>query len=622
MGGQERILGGIGRSFGLRRLRYENENEGPPLKIDRTLGRRLQGYLRPYTRQGVGIFGCVCLSSILGVAPPQIVRFIIDIAIPTKDLLLLSLLAGVMVALPFLTGLIIVLQNYLTIEVGQGLMYDLRNALYRHLQKLSLRFYTKTRSGEIIARISNDVGAIREVIRGTFVQVLTNVLTVAATLAMIFSMNWRLACLATLVIPAFIFPTRRVGKLRQRLTGETHEKQAEISSHLFETLNLGGFILTRIFGRELYERGRFEKLNARLKELEIRQAMAGRWLFMVLSLFGAVGPALIYWYGGYQSMMGDLTVGIVIAFVAYLGSLYRPLSQLANVYVEVRGAMAVFARIFEYLDIEPEVKDAPDAIVLRAERGEIEFREVAFSYDGQARVLEDINFKVESGSMVALVGPSGAGKTTLTYLVPRFYDSTAGAIIIDGLDLRKVTLSSLEKQIGMVTQETFLFHASIRENLIYANPDASEEEIIAASQAAHIHDTIDSLPLGYDTVVGERGFRLSGGERQRVAIARVILKNPRILILDEATSSLDSESEAAIQEALEPLLNRCTSLVIAHRLSTVLAADKIIVLDGGRIVESGNHASLLARGGLYATLYDRQFRRGEKVEGGTESVIS
>jgi ATP-binding cassette subfamily B protein len=608
IGGAERLIGGLGRGFGLGQVQFEPRERDRRTAVSGDHYRRVLGYLKPYGRQGLGILACVSVSSVFALAPPQIVRLIIDQAIPQADLTLLGLLVAAMIGLPALGGLIGVFQNFLTIRVGQGLMYDLRNALYRHLQLLSLRFYTSTRSGEIISRIGNDVAAIRDVVRNTFIGILTNFFTVITTLVVIFSMNWQLACLAVVILPTFILPTRRVGRIRQRLTAQTQEQQAELSAHMFETLHLGGFVLTQIFGREEYESERFRRINERLMGLEIRQVMAGRWFFLVLSLFGAIGPALIYWYGGYQAIQGRLTVGVIIAFVAYLANLYRPITQLASVYVEVQGAMAVFARIFEYLDLEPEVRSQPGARALPPVRGRVVFEQVSFSYDGETRALDEVSLVAEPGQLVALVGPSGAGKTTATYLVPRFYDPDGGRITIDGHDLREVELGSLRAQIGMVTQETFLFHASIRENLLYARPEATQEELVEAARGAHIHEFIEGLPQGYDTLVGERGFRLSGGEKQRLSIARAILKNPRILILDEATSSLDSASEAAIQAALAPLMKGRTSLVIAHRLSTVLSADRILVFDQGRLVEQGTHAELSGRGGLYARLCAQQFR--------------
>ncbi|GAC1400199.1 MAG: hypothetical protein NVSMB65_18080 [Chloroflexota bacterium] len=376
-----------------------------------------------------------------------------------------------------------------------------------------------------------------------------------------------------------------------------------------ERLSISGFILTRVFGRQADERARFSAINRDLMALEIRQAMVGRWFFMVLGVLASVGPALIYWYGGRLVIEGALSVGTVVAFVAYLGNLYRPVTSLANVYVDLRGALGVFDRIFEYLDMVPEVRDAPDAAPLPPARGQVTFRDVTLTYPGAARpAVANLSFTAQPGQVVALVGPSGAGKTTATMLVPRFYDPDTGSVEIDGRDIRGVTLTSLAAQIGLVTQDTFLFHTTVLENLRYARPDATEAEVIAAARAANIHAFIASLPQGYETVVGERGYRLSGGEKQRLAIARALLKDPRILILDEATSALDSTSEALIQEALVPLMAGRTSIVIAHRLSTILSADLILVLDHGRLVEQGTHGQLLARDGLYASLYRQQFR--------------
>jgi ATP-binding cassette subfamily B protein len=631
--GGGRAFGGMGgRTFGLDHMRFSHD--GPPVQLQAAQLRRIAGYLIPYWRAWLLILACVASTSVIGLLPPLIVRAIIDHAIPYGEPGLLNLLVLAMLAVPVVNGLIGVAQNYLNVRVGQGIMFDLRNQLYAHLQRMSLRFYTATRTGEIMSRVSNDVNGVQGVVTGTLVNIVTNAITVLSTLVVIFAMNWRLALLALVVLPAFVLPTRGVGRIRHRISRQTQEKQAELTSIMQETLSISGFILAKIFGREAYERERFRRKNLELMALQIKQAMVGRWFFMALGALSAAGPAVIYWYGGHLAIRQELSVGTVVAFVAYLSNLYRPVTQLANIYVDIQGALAVFDRIFEYLDMRPEIEERPNAIVLPPVKGRITFEHVSFAYhpleepqeDGRrgsssARserrlALDDVSFDIQPGQLVALVGPSGAGKTTITYLVPRFYDPTAGRVLIDGYDVRDVTLDSLARQIAMVTQETFLFHASLRDNLLYANPDATEEQMIAACKAAYIHDFIMSLPQGYDTVVGERGFRLSGGEKQRVSIARAILKNPRILILDEATSALDSTSEALIQAALEPLMKGRTSLVIAHRLSTILAADLILVLDRGRLVEQGTHEELLARNGLYARLYRLQFRQRTRAQQG------
>jgi len=617
--GVERSLGGLSRTFGLQHLNY-GDGKQPPVKIERARLRRVAQCFAPYWRQWLLIFVCIAATSALGVLPPLCVREILDKAIPDKNVHRLHLLVGAIVGLNILIGLIGVLQNYLNARVGQGIMFDLRNQLYRHLQKMSLHFYTSTRAGEIVSRVSNDVAAVQGVATATLIAIVSNALTVLATVVVIFSMNWRLALLAVIIVPTFFLPTRLVGRFRRRLSQATQEKQADLLAFMQERLNVGGMVLTKIFGQARADAQTFLQSNRELMELNVRQSMAGRWLFMCLSVFSVTGPALIYWYGGFQAIQQQLSVGTIIAFVAYLTNLYRPVANLSNIYVDVQGALAAFERIFEYLDRKPEVEDKPNAIALPSVRGHIRFENVSFAYpvtDEDAQhgtrntqyAIRDISFEIQPGERVALVGPSGAGKTTITYLVPRFYDPTDGRITIDGHDLRDVTQESLRAHIGMVTQETFLFHATIRENLLYAKPNATEEEMVAAAAAAHIHDFILSLPEGYDTVVGERGFRLSGGEKQRLAIARALLKNPRILILDEATSNLDATSEFLIQQALETLLRGRTSLVIAHRLSTILNADKILVLNEGQLVEWGRHDELLAQGGLYATLYYQQFSR-------------
>ncbi len=618
-GGYGRSVGGMGRTFGLQNSGFDG-GDRPKIRFEKHLVLRVLAYFKPYWKAALVILVCLAACAGLGLVPPLLVRGILDRAFADGDLRLLNLLVLGLVGVPVATGLIGVLQSYWHVQISQAVMFDIRQRLYRHLQRLPLRFYTTTRAGEILSRVNNDVAAVRDTVMGTIVGVITNLLTIVGTAAVLFAMNWRLALLACAIVPTFILPTRRVGRIRHRLSRETQEKQSELLALMQDVLNIGGFILMRLFGQADYEARRFRDRNLEVMRLHVRQAMAGRWLFMVLTVFASAGPALIYWYGGRLIIGGGgqptaLTVGTIIAFVAYLSGLYRPAGQLANIYVDVQGALAVFVRIFEYLDMEPEIQDKEDAVELSEVRGDIGFELVSFAYrDDLSPSLADVSFSAAAGQLVALVGPSGAGKTTLTYLVPRFYDPQAGRITLDGHDLRDVSQMSLAAQVGMVTQETFLFHATVRENLLYARPEASQDELDAAARAAHIYEFIAGLPEGYDTVVGERGFKLSGGEKQRLSIARAILKDPRVLVLDEATSSLDSQSEAAIQAALEPLMHGRTTLVIAHRLSTILAADLILVLDHGRLVESGTHAELLARGGLYADLYETQFRQVRGAE--------
>lgn len=575
---------------------------------------RAAAYFRPYWRDALWIVLCILVGALLGLIPPLLVREIIDRAIPLGDTRTLFWCVVLMIATPALAGLIGVLQNYLAVRVGQAVMFDIRNEMYEKLLAQSLRFYTNTKSGEILSRLQSDVGGIQGVVTGTLVAVVTNVLVVVTTLLVIFSINWQLSLLAIGILPIFILPTRRVGQVRKRMTRETQERVAELTALVQETLSVSGHLLVRLFGAREYEARRFREKNRQIQRLTVRQNLVGRWFFFFLLLFASVGPALIWGYGGWLAIRNALTVGTIVALVAYLSRLYGPASALVNVHVDLMTAGALFDRIFAYLDLDEEVAERPGAATLTAPRGQLQFDDVTFAYEPGKPVLSGITFEARPGELVALVGPSGSGKTTITYLASRLYDPTSGAVRIDGRDVRDLTLESLAGTIGKVTQESYLFHASVLENLRYARRDATAGQIESACRRAQIHEVIQSLPEGYETVVGERGYKLSGGEKQRIAIARVILKDPRLLILDEATSALDSRSETLIREALAGLLVGRTSLVIAHRLSTILQADRILVLDRGGLVEQGNHAELLARGGIYSRLYEEQFRSGNATD--------
>jgi ATP-binding cassette subfamily B protein len=628
------MAGGSPGTFGLHWHFERGRDEGPKPEVSRAMLKRIVPYFRPYWLRWGAIIACIGSERVLDVLPPFCVAAIIDQGIPQGNYRLVGLLAAAMVGLAFTSGLISVLEQTLTARVGQSIMYDMRNDLYRHLQKMSLGFYTRTRSGEIVSRVNNDVNAVQGVTTGTLPSIASNIIALAVVSTALFSKNWRLALLAVTIVPVFYLPSRIVGGIRRRLSVQTQESQAGLLAFMNERLHIGGAILTNIFGQRKADAQEFADRSARVRDLTIRQSIVGRWLRMVLVVFASIGPALIYWYGGRQ-VIGNpeaMSTGLLVAFAALLGQLYRPLMQLATVYVDIQGAFGVFERIFDYLDMRPDISDQAEPKGLPEARGHLVFEDVCFAYPkapalpapdaaepngtrADAFALHDVRFEIRPGRQVALVGPSGAGKTTITYLVPRFYDPTAGRILLDGHDLREIGQEELRRHIGMVTQETFLFHDTLRRNLLYARPDASESDLIDACTAANIHDFIDSLPERYDTVVGERGFRLSGGEKQRVSIARALLKDPSILILDEATSSLDATSEYLIQQALEKLLRGRTSLIIAHRLSTILSSDLIVVMDEGRVVETGSHEELLEHRGLYAGLFERQFGKVLEMDG-------
>jgi len=591
-------------------LMWSNIYQPEKPKVKRRVDwKRMGALFAPYWRQQVTVLGCIVAVSALGLVPGFITARIIDVAIPHRNVRELAIDVGIILGSALLAAAIGVLQGYLNSLVGEGIMRDIRTSLVAHLHRMPLHFFTGTKTGEIMNRVSNDVDNVDNVVTGTLTSIVTNAVIIGTTVIAMFAWNWRLALISVAIVPLMVFPLGPVGRRMYAIRKNTREKRDEIESITQETLSISGITLIKSFAREAYERSRFYTVGTRLMQLEIDLAMVGRWFLASVMAMVVVGPAVVWFGGGWLAIVSSLKVGVIVAFVSFIqGRLYGPAASLAGIQVQIVSALAVFERIFEYLDMTPEEYDPPDAIALPGVAGEIAFENVVFAYDGTRDILNGVSFQVRPGEVAAFVGPSGAGKTTITQLVPRFYDPQGGRVLVDGHDVRKVTLDSLRRDIGIVTQETYLFHDTVAANLRYGKPDATDSELEAAARAANIADFIASLPNRYETIVGERGHKLSGGERQRLAIARVLLKDPRILILDEATSSLDYENEAAIQRALEVVMRGRTSLVIAHRLSTVLAADVIFVVDEGRIVEQGRHAALLARGGLYARLYQTQFR--------------
>jgi ATP-binding cassette subfamily B protein len=630
-------FGGGGGGRMMRQLENAARETGPIPKDRRARTvRRIVAFFRPYRGAVAAVLATIVITSLLGLINPYLLKLLIDDAIPQRDFGLLNLFVGLMIVVPIVSGLIGVGQSYLNNVVGQRVMQDLRNALYAHLQRLPLRFFTETRTGEIQSRLSNDVGGIQGVVTDTASSVFANLVVVLSTVGAMLILDWRLTALSLATLPFFMYLTYRVGKIRRRLSTATQASLADISAITEETVSVSGVLLTKTFGQQQQAVNRFRDANAKLARLQISQSMVGRWFFMIVGTVFSITPALVYWLAGWLVIQGDPTaptIGDIVAFTTLQSRLFFPLGQLLNVQVEVQGALALFDRIFEYLDLPVEIDDRPNAVYLTPDqvRGRIRYRNVSFRYRSAAPVpapasadgngvepaplpevrlpfgLERVDFEAQPGELVALVGPSGSGKTTTTYLLPRLYDVDEGSIEIDGHDVRDLSLASLGEVIGFVTQETFLFHASVRDNLRYARPGATDEELEAAARVAAIHERVMDLPEGYHTIVGERGYKLSGGEKQRIALARVLLKDPRILVLDEATSALDTVSERLIQAAIERVMQGRTTIAIAHRLSTILRADLIVVFDKGRIVERGRHDELLEQGGLYARLYHQQF---------------
>ena len=579
------------------------------VKLSWAMVRRVFGHFLPYWPQALLVLCCIGVAALLGLVPAQTTKLLVDDLtsrrIPFTTLLLL---VGAMIAASLASGLVSVLQSWLQARISQSIMFDLRNRLFQHLLRQSVAFFTRSRTGDVMSRLTNDVNGIQSVVSDTIFSLVQNVVVTVSTVVFMASLDWRLTIAAVVVVPLFAIPTRRVGQATFGARKDTQGKLSELTAYMQEVLGISGILLVKAFVRQTAENLRFRRLSQEVQDLNVRQSMIGRWFFMLMNVLGTAGPAVLWILGGYLVLQHQLSVGTVVTFATVLlARLYGPVAQLTSLHVNVVGSLALFQRIFDYQDLPVEIADRPGARALERAEGAISFDHVSFSYQPGTLALDDVSFQIQPGELTALVGPSGAGKTTITSLLPRFYDPMAGTIRLDGVDLRDLTLESLGSQIGIVFQDTFLFHTSVRDNLLYVRPEATEEEMVAAARAAHIDELIRTLPDGYDTIVGERGHRLSGGEKQRLAIARVILKDPRLLILDEATSALDSESERLIQSALQPLFAGRTSIVIAHRLSTVLAADRILVLDRGRLMEQGSHRQLVQRGGLYERLYRTQF---------------
>jgi ATP-binding cassette subfamily B protein len=570
--------------------------------------RRIASLFRPYRLRLTTVLGLIGLSAAISMISPFLLREVLDEAIPERDTVLLTWLVAGMVAISIATGALGVAQTWLSNLVGQRVMHDLRAAVYRHLQRLSLAFFTRTRTGEVQSRIANDIGGVQNVVTSTATSIVSSVTTVLATIVAMFALDWRLAVFSLALLPFFVWLTRRVGRERKRITSERQGRLADMSSLVEESLSVSGILLGKTMGRAPELAERFTRESADLADLEVRSRMAGRWRMASVQMTFSIMPALVYWFAGYTIAQGDaaISIGTVVAFTTLQTRLFFPLQSLLSVGIDIQTSLALFHRIFEYLDLPVDRAEREAPAELDDVVGELRFEGVSFGYDADGLpTLDAIDLVVPAGTTTAIVGETGSGKTTLGYLVARLYDATAGRITIDGVDVRDVSFASLARTVGLVSQETYLFHATVRENLRFAKPGATDEELEDAARAAQIHDLIASLPDGYDTVVGERGYRFSGGEKQRIAIARTVLRNPPILVLDEATSALDNETERAVQEALDRLAEGRTTLAIAHRLSTIRHADEIVVLDGGRIVERGSHAQLLARDGRYAALAAR-----------------
>ncbi|MBR3297552.1 MAG: ABC transporter ATP-binding protein [Firmicutes bacterium] len=597
------------------RFLSEEEQANPP-KVTKELLKRVFSYLLPYWKQFAVVLLCIVVASIFSLMPSILTGKIIDEGIVGRSMHALVYYIVLSLAVTFLSNLIGVLQSYCNTWIAQHISFDMRNGLYEHLQMMSQRFFTSSNQGDIITRMTSDIDGVQRTITDTFANILSNTITLIVAIVAMYQKNWILATIGMVIVPLFAIPTRRAGKTRWSITREAQACNDEVNQILNETMSVSGQLLVKLFGKEKHEAAKYRAANEKMIGLNIRESMAGRWFRVVMSTVTSIGPMLIYLVGGLLIMRYDssLTVGDITVLVALLGRMYMPVNSLLNMQVDWIRSMAMFTRIFEYFDMPIEIKNAPDAITPKQVDGSVEFSHVAFSYEPSMQILRDINFTLKRGDCIAIVGPSGSGKSTISNLIPRLYDVDQGYVSFGGIDVRKLDLTFLRSNIGVVSQETYLFNGTIRENLLYAKPSATEQELIDVCKKANIYDFIEGLEKGFDTEVGNRGLKLSGGEKQRLSIARVLLKDPALFIFDEATASLDSISENKIQEAINPIIESRTSILIAHRLSTILAADEILVIKDGCIAERGQHSDLVALGGIYTELYETQFKRAEDFE--------
>ena len=605
------MMGGNGFKGGRGGFLTEEEKQNSP-KITAQLLKRMFSYLIPYWKQLIVSVLAIITSSVFGVFPTILTGRIIDEGLLQQDLTVLIRLIGLSFGVLIIANLISVVESYVNVWMAENITYDMRNKMYSHLQRMSHRFFTTSKQGDIITRMTSDIGGVQSVLTGTWTSILQNFATLTVALVTMYTKSPILATIGIVVVPLFILPTKRVGKRRWEITLESRKHNDDINQILNETLSVSGQLLSKLFVTENYEFDRYQEANKQMIRLNIKESMAGKWFRVVINVFTNIGPMLIYLVGGILIIEygnTDLTIGDITVMVALLGRMYGPVNSLLNIQVDMIRSMALFDRIFEYFDLPVEIDNDPQALRPESFAGELAFEEVSFHYDSDQPILNNVSFELKPGSSVAIVGPSGAGKSTIINLIPRLYDVTGGRIRLDGVDIRKLDLAFLRQHIGVVTQDTYLFNGTIRENLLYAKSDATQAEIEQACSEANIHAFISGLPKGYDTVVGNRGMKLSGGEKQRLSIARIILRKPGLIIFDEATSSLDSISEHAIQEAIEPILAKSTSLIIAHRLSTILSADEILVLEKGKIVERGDHETLVKKGGIYTMLYNTQMKQ-------------